>query len=64
MNTDLKGTMTIQIISLDGKQVSIRQQERTKEFNSFSLDISSLSEGVYFVCLNMGSEIHTIKLVR
>ena len=64
MNTDFKGTMTIEMISVEGKQISIQQQEITEGFNSLSLDVSALAEGLYFVRLHTEDEIHVIKLVK
>ncbi len=56
---DLEGVYSYQIMSLNGKVVSVGNDVTTN-----SIDLSSLNSGVYFLQLNQKSEVATVKLVK
>jgi hypothetical protein len=60
VNVNLPANSELRVINITGQEVAY--QKNTSSFES--LDVSNLSDGVYFVLVIHGTDMATIKLVK
>lgn len=63
MDAGKSGKMEISLLSVDGRMVTSQLQSINQGRQRFTLDVSNLPAGFYFVRLNTGNEVVTQKVV-